>query len=274
MLASCVYLCIIPAFSMQSPSVLYLAINLPWSTQRRESILSQAQRFQLNIRIVEAIDGKKLSKEDAAAYSVEYRRRIYHDDLTDNEIACVLSHRKALKQFLDSDADYAVIIEDDAKLAPLFCEGIHELTHHLKGWEIAKLYTSEGKLFPLLPHCPQAPVQPVFPKKILWMAIGYMYTRKGAQALYDSMQRFSEPADVLIARLALAQGIPTIGVEPSLVQIHSLGRQSDIDAPSADKRAPGGPARKYFAHRWLVWRTTFYKFRMRFKMRRLLSRQD
>lgn len=249
---------------MNAPSVLYLAINLPWSHERRQLILDQAQRLGVNMEIVEAVSGKDITPEERERYDLAERRRYFYTDLTDNEIACVLSHRKALKRFLESDADYAVIVEDDAELAPHFNEGVRELTEHLRGWQVAKLFTDDGKLYPLLPHCDQAPVQPVFPKKILWMAIGYMYTREGARALYEGTERFCQPADVLIAQYVMAHDIPTIGVTPSLVQIHAIGEQSDIDAQDATEiRNPKGPTRKWLAHRCMVWRTALAKKRMR-----------
>lgn len=257
---------------MDKQSILYLAINLPWSHERRQSILTQAQSLGLNMEIVEAVDGKDIVAKDMDCYDLATRRRYFYSDLTGNEVACVLSHRKALKRFLDSDADYVVIVEDDAELAPHFNEGVKELTDHLRGWQVAKLFSADGKLYPLLPHCEQAPVQPVFPKKILWMSIGYMYTREGAQALYEGMQHFFQPADVLIAQYVLEHKIPTISVAPGLVQVHPVGKQSDIDVKGAETRSPKGPTRKWLAHRMMVWRNALDKKRMCRMMSKILER--
>lgn len=257
---------------MSKPSVLYLAINLPRSGERRQSILAQAEKFGIDLQIVDAVDGKDIVVQEMDCYDLNTRRRYFYTDLTSNEVACVLSHRKALKLFLDSGADYVVIVEDDAELAPHFNEGVRELTEHLRGWQVAKLFTADGRLFPLMPHNPEAPVQPVFPKKILWMSIGYMYTREGAQALYEGMQSFYQPADVLIAQYVLKHNIPTIGVEPGMVLVHPVGEQSDIDSQGAECRASDGPVRKWFAHRCMVWRTALGKRRMRRNMSRLLHR--
>ena len=255
------------------PSVLYLVINLPSSADRKMSMLEQGEKFGLDLRIVEAVAGKTLSQEQLDLYDAKGRRRYYNFDLTNNEIACVLSHRKCLEIFLKSGAEHLVILEDDAELAPHFNEGVRELTQHLCGWEVAKLYTDDGRLFPLMPPCPEAAVQPVFPKKVLWMSIGYMYTRAGAEKMYEAMQSFFLPADLLIANALLFRNIPTIGVAPGIVRIHELGMQSDIDAQESRKRIPANKSRKYLAHRLHVWHVALRKILMRRRMRRLLTRR-
>lgn len=262
--------------SVSAPSILYLVINLPQAEKRRRSIMAQAERFGVNIQIVPAIEGKDLDLEtDAHGYSHKMRRKYFTKDLLANEVACTLSHRKALEQYLSTDADYLVLLEDDAVLAEYFNEGICELTEHLKGWEAAKLYTDDGKIYPLCPEFEGAPVQPVMPKKLPWVSVGYMYTRYAAQKILDGMQNFWLPTDMLIARILLSGHIPTIGVSPGL--IHSAdphNKHSTIDPKGV--RFSMFPPRNLFqflAYRISVLRAGLSKKCMRWMMRRRISRR-
>ena len=261
---------------MSTPSILYLVINLPWEEERRRAIQTQAERFGVDIQVVPAVVGKELDLQaDAQGYSHEMRRKYYTTDLLANEVACTLSHRKALAQYLATDAEYLVLLEDDAVLAEHFNEGIRELTERLQGWEAAKLFTDDGKLYPICPTFEGAAVQPVMPKKLPWVSVGYMYTRYAAQKVLEGMQNFWLPTDALIGRILLMGGIPTIGVAPGL--IHSAdpnNERSTVDA-AGERSAPCPPRslRQYLAYRLTVLRTARAKKRMRKLMQRRISRR-
>jgi GR25 family glycosyltransferase involved in LPS biosynthesis len=78
-------------------------INLDSCNERRELMENQFKKHNLkNIR-VSAINGNELKLEN---YN--------HNNLRSNELACVLSHIKAIKQAYDDNCKFAVIMEDDA----------------------------------------------------------------------------------------------------------------------------------------------------------------
>lgn len=225
--------------------------------------------------MIEAVDGRELPPEVPEYDRVERRKR-YAYDLIPNEIACALSHRKALRAFLDSEADYAVVLEDDALLAEHFSEGIRELTQRLHGWEVAKLYTDDGgKLYSLGDEGGAgAALQAVFPKKVVWVAVGWLYTRRAAQQVWEALAHFHLPADCQIGHTLLLQGIPTIGVSPSLITTADpYNEQSTID-PTGDRRSGLGARRsllQYWRYRWRVVRVGRAKKRMMRLMRSRLS---
>lgn len=204
--------------SMASDSIIYLCINLPWAEERRRSIQAQADRLGVDVQMVEAIAGKDLPPVVPEYDSVE-RAKTFAYDLTPNEIACVLSHKKAIRFFLDSGAEYAVIMEDDALIANNIKQSVHELTHSLRGWEVAKLYTDDGGTLYSLGDTEgkDSCVRAIFPKKLLWVAVGFLYTRVGAQKLLAELNTFSLAADVQIGHILLKKNIPTIGITPSLI---------------------------------------------------------
>ena len=260
---------------MNPPSILYLAINLPSSEQRREQVLAEGRKFGIDIRLVPAVAGRELTEEDLSHYDREARKKAYPFDLTPNEIACTLSHRKALKTFLDSEADFGVILEDDAQLQPHFNEGIAWLTQKLHGWQIAKLYSAEGKLFSVgMDNIENAPVRPVFPKKIMWISVGYLYTREGARRLLEGLEHFWMPTDGQIGQIMLSRRIPVVSMEPGLVVTGDpLHEFSDIDADASASRLVPHPERslkQYIAYRLSVWAIAWGKIRMRSLLRRVL----
>lgn len=260
---------------MNAPSILYLAINLPWSEKRREQVLAEGRKFGIDIQLVPAIAGRNLTEEDLSHYDRKARERAYPFDLTPNEIACTLSHRKALKTFLDSEADFGVVLEDDVLLQPHFNEGIAWLTQKLHGWQIAKLYSGDGKLFSVgMDKVEDSPVRPVFPKKIMWVSVGYLYTREGAQRLLEGLEHFWLSADAQIAQIMLSRRIPVVSTEPGLVLTSDpFNEFSDIDADTSASRL--SPTRKrslrqYITYRLSVWAIALGKIRMRRLLRRVL----
>jgi glycosyl transferase family 25 len=61
------------------------------------------------------VDGKTLSEDDdlVKAYDSTLNQKEYYKPLTNGEIGCFLSHRRAWQYILDNQLPYAVILEDD-----------------------------------------------------------------------------------------------------------------------------------------------------------------
>src|SRR5690606_3854414 len=98
---------------MSNTSYQTYLINLDRATERLEMMENEFNRIQLPFIRISAVDAKNLDKE---SFQVKNR---YDRDLLPGEIGCFLSHVKTLKTFLDSDKDFAVIIEDDAKFVEI-----------------------------------------------------------------------------------------------------------------------------------------------------------
>lgn len=91
-------------------------INLPKDQKRRESILHETSQFSnLDVEIVKAIYGKELRDlEKERLFNDEKFRKYYRRMLLPGEIGSTLSHRKCYKHLLDSNRQFALILEDDA----------------------------------------------------------------------------------------------------------------------------------------------------------------
>lgn len=246
--------------SPSSPSVIYLAINLEDAEDRRRSLLHQAEAFGLQLQIVSAVSGKQLTPEQRARYDEAQLHRFYNYSLSDNEKACTLSHHRALGEFLQSDADYAVVLEDDAQLQPHFNEALHELINHLRGWDVAKLHLGNGiRTIPLMRPRAAAPIEPVFSSKLSSVSVAFLYTRRAAEIIHRELSTFWLPTDSQIFQIILDQNLRIIGVEPEAVKLMPCPSTIDSSAATHRKKPGKRTLMQYLRHRLRVWDNSLRK---------------
>ena len=74
---------------------------------------SLVAKLGFNATIISAVDGKNLRAEQRARYSSARAQRIYGCEMSDNEIACYLSHLSIYSKMLEHRIDVALVLEDD-----------------------------------------------------------------------------------------------------------------------------------------------------------------
>lgn len=87
-------------------------VSLDEDTQRRKTLAKDFPLFYPEIIRVSAVDGRKLSAKSFYNKIINYYSTT-KKLLSPAELGCTMSHIKALKQFLDSGNEYALILEDD-----------------------------------------------------------------------------------------------------------------------------------------------------------------
>jgi glycosyl transferase, family 25 len=92
---------------------LYL-INLSRRGDRREAMEIQAQRLDLNLTRVEAMDAREA---DPAALERWFERNGPLGAIPKGDQCCSLSHRIAWTRLVDSGAPFAAVLEDDVRLS-------------------------------------------------------------------------------------------------------------------------------------------------------------
>ena len=91
-------------------------INLNRSVKRRENIRKRLKELDLDFERCEAVDAVTLS--DEFCQNIQYGRNDvnirsrYTRQLTPAEIGCFLSHRECWKRLIQSDEEYAAVLED------------------------------------------------------------------------------------------------------------------------------------------------------------------
>lgn len=90
-------------------------INLKDSVDRRETVLAELAKYPLlNVELVEAVDGRKMKPEERKSYfDIDKFVNRYHFNPKAGEIGCTLSHRICYRKLLESDEEFALIVEDD-----------------------------------------------------------------------------------------------------------------------------------------------------------------
>ena len=85
-------------------------LNLDDHVERREYMEEQFKYWEItNYERISAYDGR----DDDLSHIIKGR---YPDQMSGGEIGCTTSHLKAMKEFLKTDAPYAIMMEDDCDL--------------------------------------------------------------------------------------------------------------------------------------------------------------
>ncbi len=130
-----------------------LVINLKQETKRLAFMQEQLDRMNLSFEVIEAIDGKLLSREQfEEAHDPQRTRQKHVHTLRPVTVACALSHLKALEVMVERQVPEAVILEDDTFLDqdfPAVLDGI-ELPEEC---QLLQLSASHGKIYPDCRRC-------------------------------------------------------------------------------------------------------------------------
>lgn len=90
-------------------------INLKDSTVRRKAVLAETAKYPImDVELVEAVDGRNMKPEEIEkCFNIQKFINRYYRAPKGGEIGCTLSHRKCYRKLLDSNEEFALILEDD-----------------------------------------------------------------------------------------------------------------------------------------------------------------
>lgn len=251
--------------------VLYY-LNLDRDTMRRDDMEQQAREQGVVLHRIPGILGSELEDGDLTSYEAARRLRIMPTPLGAGEHGCILSHLKAMKTFLATNAEYAVILEDDAVILPGLMDNLRYLTAHTSGWGFVKLYSEPTTMFESPKNPEDAKVKLAFHKKLPWGAVAYLLTRSTAQKIIELFERgYWLAFDVQLAYFLLRYDIPAAGVMQNLVSTHfPFNEQSAIDDTESRRPVVTGKQGftlktllRYLNYRRSVWMMAYLKLRGR-----------
>lgn len=159
-----------------------------------------------------AVEGRAIDPDNTPFFSRRDYERRHGKRPTPCEIGCYLSHMGAMRRFLASDAEFALILEDDAVLSdalPGVLKGLERLAGE---WDIALLYGNYSGL-------PQAVERVDRARELVGFlaretgAVAYAVDRKAAASYLKLLLPMSLPFDVDFDR-AWDLGIKFRGVYP------------------------------------------------------------
>lgn len=118
-------------------------VSLKKDIERRNIITRSLLEQNLSWIMVDAVEGNELSHNYLNSLNLKYNKPSHP-----NEVACSLSHQSIYKKIIDSDVEWAIILEDDAIIDNPLSDFIHELeqgkTSQLKKNHIYLLGGQEG----------------------------------------------------------------------------------------------------------------------------------
>lgn len=208
-------------------------INLDGSDERLASATTQLNAQQFSFTRFPAYDGRKKQLSDFVDYNDQKANQIMGRSLLNSELGCYMSHLGCVKKFLQTDADYLIVLEDDLKVSEHFKETVDDIlkyldTHRDLDWYLINLAAKKRKIY--------TPIQ-TFEHHTLIHAyyfpirgIGLIWSRQGAQAFVNYIQDISMPVDNVF-QTWLSQNGKGLSVWPPLLKPNGL--DSDIDGAAA-----------------------------------------
>jgi len=148
-------------------------INLDRSPARRELFEKRFNDYGISAVRVSAADGKKINKGSNEVDGVKFVSNF--SNLTPYEIACTLSHFKAIEQAYNEGHRLAIILEDDVApdLIPYWDETVHQMIETLpEDWTVINLN----------PSCDLKKLSS-YSKRHCWSAEAYLINRTGMEHL-------------------------------------------------------------------------------------------
>lgn len=90
-------------------------INLNRASERKNHMMNVLKGISnIDLEWIEAVDGKNLNEDIInKVFEINKFRNKYRRNPRPGEVGCVLSHRKCYSSLLNSDSDYALVLEDD-----------------------------------------------------------------------------------------------------------------------------------------------------------------
>jgi glycosyl transferase, family 25 len=204
-----------PSGQTRPPRIEAFIIHLARAGQRRAQVQRIAAASPVPAQILDAVDGQLLNKADSdAVYVRRLLRPAYPFALSQAEIACFMSHRRAWREIADRNLDAGLVFEDDVEIDGELFSKAFEAGKKLIGkgcylqFQVRNVPV-KGRIIQrnqdvTVFHPPVAPLR----------ASGQMIDRRAALALLASAERFDRPVDALV-QMQWLTGVAVSVVMPS-----------------------------------------------------------
>lgn len=176
-------------------------INLQRSPDREERICARLTSAGFEFQKCVGIDGAELSEEQLSLYDEKRAIKYMGRKLYRGEVGCYLSHLKAVKAFLKSDAEFGLIVEDDLVVPDgfkRFCLDVCDTARSTyRDWQLINLYRGAGRPFSSLAELQLGDqvhrfgVAHSFPAS----AVALIWSKRGASEFIEKFSLIYAPVD-------------------------------------------------------------------------------
>jgi len=257
--------------TMLPPDCRCYLINLDRSPDRLDAMHAHLSALDIPYERIPGVDGAALDEAEFRQYTRENR---YYKPLRRGEVGCYLSHNRALQRFLDSNAAYALILEDDAILDTDACTAISSaLTLRdteqdaLRQWDLLKLNRPRRRRIELARLGTRFLVE--YGLSVPATTTAALWTRTGAERWLAAFRGCPRPIDCDL-QYPWETGLTILSIHPPIARPEDV--TTTLGNPITSTRNPWPklryelgriwPRLRHFAHRygwgillrWL-WRT-------------------
>lgn len=214
-----------------------LVVNLEKSTERHREMERQFAQLGVSekVEFFPAVNGYALDKDAMPHYNGRKRLFFFGRHLNQGEIGCLLSHRAIYEKMQRESIPHAIVLEDDAILAPDFAPVMHALMQHAARWDMVR-FLSRPKVYRRT-----RPIGPLYGDYALGRAFGtpggsygYILSLKAARRLLHFTEMNCLPVDILFGH-QWRTGLNVLNLLPSPVSYDDQN-ESTIEAGRFDKR--------------------------------------
>ncbi len=201
-------------------------INLDQCAEWWEKIEVGFSGIDVRLIRVSAIDVARKTKFQRAPFYRPFWFRFFSGcPATAGEIGCYYSHLKALRLFLNSGAQRAVICEDDVVPKRNLKEILEEVEKYAKHWNLFRLAKCRKRGFHVLAQLASEQELGINVKGFAYAA-AYMIDRKGAEFLLKHAEAMTLPWDLILNRGWF--GMSEISVIPGAFHLNDEAENTTI----------------------------------------------
>ncbi len=128
-----------------TPRLASYLINLPRSVERRAQMEARLAALGLEYRVFPGVDGRADWARLAPTLDAEAFRRNVGRDALPGDVGCYHAHLDVWRDFLGSDADVALVMEDDVVFHPEFGAALEAALAAWDQWDLLKLNRIRAK---------------------------------------------------------------------------------------------------------------------------------
>jgi glycosyl transferase family 25 len=187
------------------------------------------------VQFFPAVNGYALDKHAMPHYDGRKRLFFFGRHLNQGEIGCLLSHRAIYEKMVRESIPHAIVLEDDAILAPDFTSVMQGLMRHAAHWDMVR-FLSRPKVYRrtrvIAPLCGEYRLGRAFGTP--GGSYGYIISLNAARTLLRLTEMNCLPVDILFGH-QWRTGLNVLNLLPSPVSYDDQN-ESTIEAGRFDKR--------------------------------------
>lgn len=210
------------------PTIATFVINLDSSTDRMEAISAQLQTCRLEYTRLSAVDLRQQDPHQHQEYDHQKTMSFTGRPLKGGEIGCYLSHLKAARAFLETEASFGLVLEDDASIPSDLRMQLDTLTPLLErdpDWELVNLGRHPKQFRHFFAQAGASELFKAFYFPVTTTAL--LWSRQGAEAFIAAHEGVYTPVDHYFRHLMCQRGTG-FALKPAVIT--TTGADSEINA--------------------------------------------